>query len=283
MSEKTAIQWTDHTFNVAWGCTKVSPGCANCYAEGDSKRYGFDVWGADAERRTFGDKHWNEPLKWNRDAVREGRRHRVFTSSMCDVLDDHATIRAQLPRLLALIAATPALDWQVLTKRSENLALVPRRSNVWLGVSVESFAYALRVDDLRATNAAVKFVSFEPLLGDVCAIPLVGIDWAIFGGESRGGRACDVAWIRSGIARCRRDGAAPFVKQLGSKPRTTDGAQLDWPVRAGFDDVAFQPERAGPAPGGGQWWTIPTVIDRKGGDMDEWPIDLRVREFPVTP
>src|SRR5262245_39427976 len=103
MGEKTAIAWTDHTFNIAWGCQKISPGCLNCYADGLADRFGYDVWGPTKTRRTFPAKHWAEPLKWNAAAERDGRPHRVFCSSMCDWAEDHPTIAAELPKLWALI------------------------------------------------------------------------------------------------------------------------------------------------------------------------------------
>lgn len=256
MSTVTAIQWTDHTFNVAWGCEKVGPGCKHCYAEGDAKRYGFDVWGGDKDRRTFGQKHWDEPLKWNRDAKSEGRRHRVFTSSMADVFEDHPAINPLRPRLFDLIRATPWLDWQILTKRSERMRdLWPWQDcppNVWAGVSVENSDYLHRIDHLRDVPLDVRFVSFEPLLGSVVDADLTDIAWAIFGGESRGGRPCDVTWIREGIELCGRYGTTPFVKQLGSN--VWNGAHCMGKVK---------------------------LKHPKGGDMNEWPEDLRVRGFPT--
>ncbi len=115
MSQLTAIEWTDHTFNVAWGCMKVSPGCQHCYADTLSSRYGFDVWGpaATTERRTFGDKHWAEPYRWNKAAGNAGVRRRVFCCSMCDLFEDHPTIDAEREKLWPLIRATPHLDWRL--------------------------------------------------------------------------------------------------------------------------------------------------------------------------
>lgn len=286
MSEKTAIQWTDHTFNVAWGCTKISPGCANCYAEGDAKRYGFDVWGPDKPRRIFGEKHWREPLKWNRDAEKAGVRRRVFTSSMTDVFEDHPTINREREKLWPLIASTPWLDWQILTKRAERMRRhdFAHMPNVWIGVSVENQATAdERIPLLISTRARVRFVSYEPALGPIdftktCFIQtdlglssynLAGLgctrgpdygppDWIIVGGESRGSRPFDLAWARSTIATCKSAGIACFVKQLGA----TAYAQ---PVY-----------HEGRIVGG----VTRELDDRKGGDPSEWPEDLRVREFP---
>lgn len=122
MADKTIIAWTHRTFNLAWGCTKVSPGCKNCYADTLSGRYGHSVWGPKNPRRTFGPKHWAEPLKWNAEAQAAGTRLRVFSSSMCDYMEDHPTITQERAKLWPLIRATPHLDWQLLTKRSDRIA-----------------------------------------------------------------------------------------------------------------------------------------------------------------
>lgn len=142
MGENSKIEWTHHTFNTWWGCVKVSPACDNCYAESLSKRFG-DHWGPKAEYRTFSDKHWNEPLRWNRAAEKAGERHRVFCASMADVFDNRAPEGAR-ERLWALIRQTPHLDWLLLTKRPQNIAeMLPEDwgdgyPNVWLGVTVEN-------------------------------------------------------------------------------------------------------------------------------------------------
>lgn len=121
MGKETGIEWTDHTFNPWWGCVKVSAACTHCYAETLAARWAFK-WGAAAAPRAFGDKHWNEPLAWNRKAIADGVRRRVFCASMADVFErrdnEHgATLDALRARLWLLIEATPGLDWQLLTKR----------------------------------------------------------------------------------------------------------------------------------------------------------------------
>ena len=116
MSEHSAIEWTDDTHNPWWGCTKVSDGWKNCYAEGLAKRFGGDIWGPGRERRTFGANHWHNPILWDRRAQRAGRRRRVFCASMADVFDDEGPV-AERERLWRLIDETPNLDWQLLTKR----------------------------------------------------------------------------------------------------------------------------------------------------------------------
>jgi protein gp37 len=239
MADKTLIAWTDHTFNIAWGCMKVSPGCKHCYAEtlSANPRFGGDtrptVWGPNSDRRTFGPEHWHNPVKWNRAAAVSGTRHRVFSSSMCDVFEDHPTIDAERAKLWTLIDATPHLDWQILTKRADRIAanLPPHWGagwpNVWLGVSIENNDYVSRADHLRAVNAAVRFISYEPALGPLDALNLDGIDWLIFGGESGPGyRPMDVQWARDIRARCEAAGTAFFFKQSAA-PRTEMGTTLD--------------------------------------------------------
>ena len=261
MGKTTGISWCDHTFNPFWGCQKVSEGCVGCYAEATSNRWGFNIWGPTAERRFFGDKHWKEPLAWNREAIAAGVRRRVFTGSMCDIMEDRRELDAPRQRLYELIIATPGLDWLLCTHRPENyLTLLPRewiyarypRHNVWLLATVENDKYLDRIDVLRDMPAVVRGLSVEPLLGPIeFGRRLVGIEWTIIGGESGpNARPCDVAWIRSIIKQCQKAGTRAFVKQLGSNPR--DG---------GFGDP---------------------LRDRKGADPSEWSADLRIQEFPAV-
>lgn len=169
----TSIEWTDYTFNICWGCQRVSPACKFCYAETFSKRVGLDLWKPQGERRTFGAKYWAEPLKWDRKAAKAGVRYRVFCCSMADVFEDHPTVAGERPKLWELIAKTPNLDWLLLTKRPENVeAMVPWHTdwpaNVWLGTTVENQEYAdIRIPLLISTSARLKFVSYEPALGPV--------------------------------------------------------------------------------------------------------------------
>lgn len=234
MSEKTLIAWTDHTFNIAWGCVKVSPGCKNCYADDLASRYKFDVWGAGKSRRTFGDKHWADPLKWNEQARKAGVVRRVFSSSMCDVFEDHPTIDQERQRLWHLIGRTPRLEWQLLTKRPERIqANLPTnwtaiRDRVWLGASIENADYAYRADHIRHIDSSVRFISYEPALGPLAhALDLRGIDWVIYGGESGPAyRHEDKQWARDMHAACQACGVAFFHKQSASR-FTERGIELD--------------------------------------------------------
>lgn len=173
MAENSKIEWTDHTFNPWTGCTKVSPACDHCYAEGWAKRSGHVQWGPHGDRRLTSAANWRKPLKWNEEARRLGIRYRVFCASLADVFDNHHSImqdwRAQL---WALIRATPNLDWQLLTKRPQNIAkMLPSDwgdgwPNVWIGTTVENQVEAdRRIPIFLNVPARVRFLSCEPLLG----------------------------------------------------------------------------------------------------------------------
>jgi protein gp37 len=219
MAEKTKIAWTDHTFNPTWGCTKVSPGCLNCYAELLAHRFGYNVWGPNAERRIFGDKHWREPLIWDTQAAEEGKRHHVFCGSMCDAFEDHPAINGERERLFQIIRQAPNLDWLLLTKRAERIAQsLPADwgsgySNVWLGVTIECNQYSYRADFLRKIPAVVRFISYEPAIGPL-EMDLNGIDWLIYGGESGPKfRKDNPEWTRKIRIQCDAAGTAFFFKQ----------------------------------------------------------------------
>jgi protein gp37 len=235
MSETTGIKWTDSTFNIVWGCTIISPACQHCYAKSLSERFGFDVWGKDAPRRTFGEKHWREPLKWNATAEAEGRKHRVFCSSMADVFEDHPTVAAEREKLWPLIEATPWLEWQLLTKRPENIHdNVPGRwlasppHNVWYGTTIENQDYLdARATALLSVPGYLHFFSCEPLLG---AINLKGYrpKWIIAGGESGPHhRPLNLDYARSLRDQCRAKGISFFFKQVGGLRPDSGGDLLD--------------------------------------------------------
>jgi protein gp37 len=195
VGDSSAISWCDATFNGWWGCEKVSPACAHCYAERDSNRYGQDgLWGKDHRIRLLSDDNWRKPLLWAARAREgkmpdgsenlDGHRPRVFTASMADVFEERLDLDPLRKRLFELIAATPELDWLVLTKRPPSLRdLVTSgdvyesiwdtedhwslRPNIWMGVSIENAAFTWRADALRAIPARVRFLSCEPLLGSL--------------------------------------------------------------------------------------------------------------------
>ena len=236
MAEKTIIAWTDNTFNIAWGCVKVSPGCKNCYAETIAERRSYGrpgVWGKGTPRRTFGDSHWGKPAVWNRAAKKAGKILRAFSSSMCDNFEDHDTITQEMKRLWEVIRATPWIHWQILTKRIErvydNLPDDWGRGyrNVWLGTSIENNDYAYRADILGEIPARVRFISYEPALGPLDQVDLSVLDWVIYGGESGPGfRPQDDAWPRQMRDLCKEAEVAFYHKQ-SSGIRTEMGIELD--------------------------------------------------------
>lgn len=253
MAENSKIEWTHHTFNPWWGCAKVSPGCDNCYAERDAGRFTPDatLWGVDAGRREFGEKHWNEPRKWDAKAAKEGKRYRVFCASMADVFDKNAPAGAR-ERLWTLIEQTPNIDWLILTKRIGNARhMIPDRwsvslpPNVWLGISVVNQEEADRdIPKLLALKAHVRWLSMEPLLGPVDLskfmwqdlngnfVPQAGrmprIDWVVVGGESGpNARPMHSEWPRKLRDQCTAAGVPFLFKQWGEwAPAEKRGDQL---------------------------------------------------------
>lgn len=262
MGEKTAIAWTDHTFNPVWGCQKVGPGCDFCYAEVWASRFHDGLW--DGKFREFGDKHWNEPIRWNRAAEKAGVRRKVFCASMADVFDNRWPDHLR-PRLWTLIKATPWLDWQLVTKRIGNARkMLPDDwgagyANVWIVPTIVNQEEADRdLPKLFEVPARIYGVSYEPALGPVDWTPWIHewrapkLDWIIGGGESdqRGMRECRLEWLDSTAEQCREHGVAYFNKQIGAKPTLN-----------------------------GQPYPLPK--GSKGDKPEEWPASIRVREFPL--
>lgn len=243
MADKTAIQWTDATFSGWWGCSAVSPGCDHCYAEALDRRTGGNHWGPHATPRLTSPSNWRKPYRWQKEAAKTGKRHRVFCSSMCDVFDKNAPDGAR-DRLWSLIRETPMLDWQLLTKRAPNIEkYLPADwgngyPNVWLGVTVEDRQHGLpRIDVLRRIPAVIRFLSIEPLLEDLGEIDFAGIHWVIVGGESGpNARPMDAAWASSIRRQCAAQDVAFFFKQWGGRTRDKGGCVMEggevkqWPV-----------------------------------------------------
>ncbi len=250
MSENSAITWTRHTFNPWWGCTKVSPGCTNCYADAFDHRLGGDHWGPKADRRFFGAAHWREPLKWNAKAKAEGKRAEVFCASMADVGEDRDDLIAERAKMDPLVAATPWLNWLFLTKRPENLPrLMPwiaGRPNVWIGATIENADHVWRADELRKVDAAVRFISYEPALGPIAdAVNLDGIEWIVAGDESgQKRRPAQVQWFSDVRDKCKAAGVAFHLKQWAgaSDPRiggNKTGGKIHLPILDGVQHAAF--------------------------------------------
>jgi protein gp37 len=268
MGETTNIAWTDHTFNPWIGCTKVGPGCDHCYAEElDQRRFSKTLapavvhWGPGAPRHRTSRKNWELPLRWNREAAAAGRHDRVFCASLADVFDNEAPEGAR-EDLWDLVARTPYLNWQLLTKRIGNVSsMVPRSwlrgasfdwpPNVWLGITVVNQQEVDRdVPKLLELNPVTAFLSIEPQVAPISLARRLGnryvcgarIKWVIVGGESGDQpRLFDPDWARIIRDDCKDHGVAFFMKQMGSA--------------------------AG-------------LRDRAGADPAEWHADLRVREFP---
>ena len=240
MAQNTAIEWADHTFNPWLGCTKVSPGCDHCYAEAWAKRAGKTagvVWGGD--RRRTSAANWQQPLRWNAQAERESRRFRVFCASLADVFDNEVPVQWRRD-LFDLIAATPHIDWLLLTKRIGNARSLYAEAyldsarqwpvNVWLGATVVDQAEADRdVPKLLKVPARVRFLSVEPMLGPISfdglfastkvndgTNALEALDWVICGGESGpGARPMHPDWARGLRDQCAAAGVPFLFKQWG--------------------------------------------------------------------
>lgn len=239
MSDWTDINWTDRSFNPWIGCAKVSEACDFCYAwtqadvmhraESWSGRKGLRVWGPDAERYfPGGDDWWKVPLKWNRQAEAARVRVKVFSADMADLFDDYhgpseRTLNERRARMWSLIEETPWLEWQILTKRPENVRhMVPWGSkwprNVWIGATVENQQRAdERIPHLVDLPAAVRFLSVEPNRGPIDLSTSSGlVDWVICGAESISKkRPFDIAWVRSLRDQCLHGGIAFWFKQWG--------------------------------------------------------------------
>lgn len=317
MANKTTIEWTDYNWNFLRGCSRVSEGCRNCYAEGIAARFsGYDkgkplpYFGL--AEMVNGKPRWTGEISFHEDVLLQPlqwkKPRRVFVNSMSDLF--HEKVKDEwLDKAFAVMALTPQHTYQILTKRPERMKaylsaddddlcyrivdqaltyshnesignvmkwLEPHGEwlsdlktwplpNVHLGVSVEDQKTAdERIPLLLQTPAAVRWISAEPMLGSIDLEPFLNwgrlgetwdsLDWVVVGGESgSNARPFDVAWARSIIEQCKAAGVACFVKQLGAKPMLSTHP---------FDDRSLRLE------------------NKKGGDMSEWPQDLRIREFP---
>jgi protein gp37 len=229
----TSIEWTDATWNPVAGCTVISPGCTNCYAMRMAAR--LDAMGMKKYRgltRKSGKRAvWTGRVRLDHHAlaVPAGwkKPRRIFVNSMSDLF--HEAVPAKfVAAVWSAMRVTPHHTYQILTKRPDRMAEVtaslPVLPNVWLGTSVENADYLGRIDDLRKVDAAVKFVSFEPLLGSVARADLRGIQWAIVGGES-GPRSRPMAeqWVAEIEATCRAATTAFFFKQWGGVRKKSTG------------------------------------------------------------
>lgn len=226
MADKSRIEWTDATWNPATGCTKISPGCAHCYAERMAHRLqsmgqpnyvnGFAL--------TLHESAVDLPLRWKTSRT-------ILVNSMSDLFHAHVPVEFT-QRIFAVMGNASWHRFQVLTKRSARLLTLspalPWMPHIWMGVSVETQDSTVRIDHLRDTAAHVKFVSLEPLLGPLPRLNLKGIDWIIVGGESGpGARPMDPAWVLDIRDQCRRAQVPFFFKQWGGVNKARAGRMLD--------------------------------------------------------
>lgn len=295
------IEWTEFTWNPTRGCSHASPGCANCYAERISARFS----GPDQPFHLYAERnpkpHFTGKVGLAEDMLDAPLRRRkpttYFVNSMSDLFHEKLPDEA-IDRVFAVMALCPQHTFQVLTKRAMRMrAWVWSRGvwsrgshrdphnigywtaqlsgedrdhfitwplpNVWLGVSVEDRVRKDRIEELRKIPASIRFLSLEPLLEDLGALDLTGIHWIIVGGESGpDARPMDIAWVRTIVGQCRDAGVACFVKQLGAKPYSGESLHLKI-HKASCDGRLYL-----------------KLKDSKGGSIEEWPADLRIREMP---
>ena len=260
MGDKSAIEWTEATWNPTTGCDRTSPGCDHCYALALAKRLkamGVHKYQHDGDPRTsgpgFGVTLHPEalalPYRWARPRV-------VFVNSMSDLFHDTVPLDF-IRQVFAVMAETPQHTYQVLTKRARRLARVaedlPWPANVWMGVSVESDRYSFRANHLRAVPAAVRFVSVEPMLGPVPKLDLADIHWVIAGGESGPG-AVRCEW--SGWSICK-SGAG-----LNGSPSSSSSGAVVRRRPAGASSADERGTRC-------RWSTVARLRDRLGWLLDE--------------
>lgn len=238
MGQQSAIEWTEATWNPVTGCSKVSPGCAHCYAEQISLRFGYSKKPWIPENATdnvcLHPERLDQPLQWQRPRV-------VFVNSMSDLF--HELVPEEfILEVFRRMALASRHTFQILTKRPERMRDVVNRlyevdmelgreplANVWLGTSIENSRFAWRVESLCETPAAVRFISAEPLLGPVAdAIDLTNLDWVIVGGESgHKHRPMQISWVRELRDQCVSAGVAYFFKQWGGRTPKAGGRELD--------------------------------------------------------
>jgi protein gp37 len=225
MAANSKIEWTECTWNPVTGCTKISPGCLNCYAERMARR--LRAMGQPNYRNGFRltlHPHMLEtPLQWRRPRM-------IFVNSMSDLFHKDVPLEFIL-KVFEVMQRASQHRFQILTKRSERLARLSSRlpwpDNVWMGVTVENGDHAFRIEDLRQTGAAVKFISFEPLIGSVSHVNLDDIDWAIVGGESGpGARPMQHKWVTGMRDQCLTEGVPFFFKQWGGPNKKANGRIL---------------------------------------------------------
>ncbi len=237
MVSKSTIEWTDSTWNPVTGCTKVSPGCKHCYAERMARR--LKAMGSKNYRNEFQVALHPHVLEM---PLSRKKRQVVFVNSMSDLFHELVPLD-YIQRVFDVMVRAPQHIFQVLTKRSKRLGelnlLLPWPENIWMGVSVERTDYEYRIDHLRRTRAAVKFLSLEPLLGPLPKLDLRGIDWVIVGGESGPhARPMLPEWVVDIRDQCRDAGVRFFFKQWGGINKKKAGRLLEGQI---WDEMPLYP------------------------------------------
>jgi protein gp37 len=235
MAEVSRIEWTNATWNPVTGCTKISHGCKNCYAERMARRLYF--MGQERYRNgfriTLHKDLLEQPLHWKRPKY-------IFVNSMSDLF--HKDVPAEfIERIFKIMIRADWHIFQILTKRSERLRKIadnlPWAQNIWIGVTVESQDYIYRIDHLRDIPASRKFISIEPMLSPINQLPLQDIAWVIAGGESGpGARPLKPEWIRTIRDQCLDRGVSFFFKQWGGVKKSRTGRMLDGRT---WDEIPF--------------------------------------------
>jgi|ERR1039458_1678961 protein gp37 len=226
MATNSSIEWTESTWNPLTGCNKISPGCKHCYAERMALR--LQAMGqshyTDGFKLTLHEDSLELPLRWKKSQT-------IFVNSMSDLFHTDVPV-AFIHKMFDVMRRANWHRFQILTKRSDRLLELSRQidwpSNVWMGVSVENSDYKFRIDQLRRTGAAIKFLSLEPLLGPLPKLNLRQMDWVIVGGESGpGARPMDTAWVIDIRNQCLKGGVPFFFKQWGGVQKKKAGRTLE--------------------------------------------------------
>lgn len=306
---RTSIEWTDLSANplkfrdpsgkVVWGCVHASTGCLHCYSEALAKRYGrggpFNVPTMNALTPFLDEAELHKMRTAKTIGGKPVSGSRCFIGDMTDIFGEWVSDDLLNHLFSQTLELRTDVTWQLLTKRAERMrdylswrwgeGRIPSR-HIHIGVSVENQDTLHRIDALKDAPAAVRFVSFEPLLEHLGAVILDGIHWAIIGGESGpNARRCSAQWVRSLVNQCFRQRVRPFVKQLGSFVIDRNDAGFDgsdvrsWPVEIEERD-AIEYDIDGYRT---DWQGADVRIrlkSRKGNDPTEWPADLRIRQYP---
>lgn len=236
MPQKSLIEWTESTWNPITGCDKVSPGCDNCYARRMAHR--LQAMGQPKYKNGFKlslhKKALYDPLKWKKPQV-------IFVNSMSDLFHDKIPMEF-IDQIFDVMRQCPQHIFQILTKRSKRLKRLDKKidwpSNVWMGVSVENNDYKYRIEDLRKTGAAIKFLSCEPLLAPLTDMNLNNINWVIVGGESGpGARPIEEGWVMDIKRQCSKQKTHFFFKQWGGVNKKKTGRILRGKTYSAMPDL----------------------------------------------